>query len=165
MAETVNQDATNNAQGQNGTQGQTDTQKTFTQDELNAIVNERLKREREKYPDYAALKEKAEKYDKYEEESKTEIQKMTEKADRLQKELDDIKHAESLREIRAKVAKETGVPENLLSGATEEDCKAQAEAIKAFAKPTYPSVRDGGEPGGNPGVTTAQQFADWFNEQ
>ena len=49
--------------------------KTFTQDELNAIVSDRLKREREKYADYESLKEKATKLDEIEEASKTELQK------------------------------------------------------------------------------------------
>lgn len=156
MSETVNQETK--------TSTQETEQKTFSQDELNAIVNDRLKREREKYAGFDALKEKAERLDQLEEASKSEIQKMTEKADRLQAELDDIKHAESIRQIRAKVAKETGIPENLLTGETEEDCAAQAEAIKAFAKPTYPQVRDAGENGGAVGGTsTAQQFATWFN--
>ncbi len=154
MSETVNQETT-------GTQEQ----KTFTQDELNTIVNDRLKREREKYTDYAELKKKADAYDKYEAESKTELQKATEKAEKLQKELDGIKQEAEIREIREKVSKETGVPANLLSGATEEDCKTQAEAIKAYAKPAYPNVKDGGETGGSPGVSTAQQFADWLNQK
>jgi len=155
MSETVNQETkTSNPETE---------QKTFSQDELNAIVNDRLKREREKYAGFDALKEKAERLDQLEEASKSEIQKMTEKADRLQAELDDIKRAEGIRQIRAKVAKETGIPENLLTGETEEDCTAQAEAIKAFAKPTYPQIRDAGEIGGAVSTSTAQQFADWFN--
>ena len=155
MPETVNQGQTNESE-----------QKTFTQDELNAILNDRLKREREKHADYAALKEKAEKLDKLEEASKSEIQKMTEKAERLQKELDEIKQAENIREIRSKVAKETGIPENLLTWSTEEDCTAQAEAIKAFAKPAYPTLRDAGEVTGTvSGGSTAAQFAEWFNNR
>lgn len=155
MPETVNQGQTNESE-----------QKTFTQDELNAILNDRLKREREKHADYAALKEKADRLDKLEEASKSEIQKMTEKAERLQKELDEIKQAENIREIRSKVAKETGIPENLLTGSTEEDCTAQAEAIKAFAKPAYPTLRDAGEAtGAVSGGSTAAQFAEWFNNR
>ena len=137
MPETVNQEQQTNGQQQE--------LKTFTQDELNAIVNDRLKRERDKYADFATLKEKAAKFDQLEEASKSEIQKITEKAAQLQQELDQIKQAESIREIRSKVSKETGIPDNLLTGATEEECKEQAEAIKAFAKPTYPTIRDGGE--------------------
>lgn len=139
--------------------------KTFTQDELNAIVNDRLKREKEKYSDYATLKSKADELDKLQEASKTELQKATDKAAALQKELDELKQAESVRGIREKVAKETGVPVNLISGSTEEDCKAQADAIKAYANPGYPDVKDGGEAKGTPGASTAQQFADWFNQQ
>ena len=130
-------------------------EKTFTQSEMNAIINDRLKREREKYSDYEALNEES---------SKTELQKITEKAEKLQKELDSMKQAESVRGIRDKIAKETGVPAELLSGTTEEDCKTQAEAIKAYANPSYPSVTDKGESGGNPGTSTAQQFADWANQ-
>lgn len=154
MPETVNQEVTNETE-----------QKTFTQDELNAIVSDRVKREREKHADYATLKEKAERLDQLEEASKSEIQKITEKADRLQQELDQIRQAEAIRNIRAKVAKETGIPESLLTGSTEEDCTAQAEAIKAFATPSYPSIRDAGEVAGTTGGSTAQQFAQWFNNR
>lgn len=157
MPETVNQEQQTNEQQQD--------QKTFTQDELNAIVSDRVKREREKHADYATLKEKADRLDQLEEASKSEIQKMTEKADRLQQELDQIKQAETIRAMRSKVSKETGIPDNLLTGSTEEECKEQAEAIKAFAKPTYPTIRDAGEAGGNSGGSTAQQFAEWFNNR
>ena len=162
MAETVNQGATNN-QDQGQAQGQV--QKTFTQDELNTVVNDRLKREREKYADYATLKEKADRLDKLEEENKTELQKANDKVEKLQKELDALKNAQSIRDIRDKVAKETGVPAALLSGSTEEECKTQADGIKAYANPGYPQVQDGGEPGGQLKVSTAQQFADWANKQ
>ena len=157
MPETVNQEAT--------TTTETTEPKTFTQDELNAIVSDRVKREREKHADYAELKEKADKLDKLEEASKSEIQRMTERAEKLQQELDTIKQAEKVREIRAAVAKETGIPEHLLTGDTEDDCRAQAEAIKAFATPTYPNLRDAGEVAGTYGASTAQQFAQWFKNQ
>lgn len=154
MSETVNQDVT-----------VVEDQQTFTQDDVNRIVNDRLKREREKYADYAEVKEKAAKFDAAEEESKSAIQRATEKAERLQAELDSMKKADAVRTIREKVAKETGVPESLLSGETEEACTEQAEAIKAYAKPSYPVLRDGGESGGASPASTAQQFAEWFNNR
>lgn len=150
---------------ENNTAAKQGTEKTFTQAEVNEIVKERLKRDQGKYSDYDDLKKKAEEYDKIQEASKTELQKANDKADKLQEELDALKKAESVRDIRAKVSKETGVPENLLTGDTEEDCKTQAEAIKTYADPGYPNLKDGGEPGGNLKSTTAQQFADWFNQQ
>ena len=154
MSETVNQVETNATATE---------EKTFTQDELNNILSDRIKREREKYSGYEELKEKAAKLDQIEEASKSEIQ-MTEKASKLEAELKQMKKAESIREMRAKVSQETGIPANLLTGETEEDCQAQAEAIKAFAKPSgYPAVRDAGEVANTSKGTTAQQFAEWFN--
>ena len=85
MPETVNQETTTKATDQE------QQQKTFTQEDVNGIGADRIKRERDKYADYAALKEKAERLDKIEEASKSELQKMTEKTERLQAELDKIK--------------------------------------------------------------------------
>lgn len=124
------------------TAGAGETGKTFTQAELNAIVEARLARERDKYSDYDALKEKAGKYDAAEESKKTEIQKATEKAAALQKELDELKSANTVKATREKVAKDTGIPIECLTGDTEEACKAQAEAILKFAKPkSYPATK------------------------
>lgn len=138
-------------------------ERIFSQADVDKIVMERLQRERQKYGDYDSLKDKASKYDQLEEASKTELQKATEKAAKLQKELDSLKQAETIRQVRSKVSKETGVPETLLTAGTEEECRAQAEAIKAFADPGYPKVKDGGENHPLSKQTTAEQFAAWFN--
>ena len=163
MSKTVNQEtkATVNTEGQ-----QTEEQSSsFTQEDVDRIVKERLERERAKYADYESMKEKAAKYDEVEEASKTELQKATEKVTKLQKELDSIKTAEKVRNIRAEVAKETNVPVDLLTGETKEDCEAQAKAILSFAKPdTYPNVKDGGEVRNTGGKKTRDQFADFLNQ-
>lgn len=157
MAETVNQ-ATPNTQ----------TEKTFTQAQLDAIVAERLNREREKFADYDTLKEKAGKFDAAEEAAKSELQKATDKAAELQKQLDDLKKQNTLRTLREKVAGEMKVPVNLLTAETEDAMKAQAQAILEYARPgTYPNVRDGGEidsHGGTGGQNTAQIFKGWFDQ-
>lgn len=145
----------NNAEGQN---------RTFTQDELNAIVGKRLAEEKSKYSDYEDLKAKASKLDELEEANKTELQKATERANALESELKAMKSAEEVRLMRENVAKETGIPTNLLTGTTEEECKSQAEAIKAYATPSgYPKVKDGGEPH-KPTGTAQQQFADFMSQ-
>lgn len=82
----------------------------------------------------------------------------------LKKELDGMKAAETLRVMREKVAAEKKVPVSLLTGETEEDCASQADSILAFAKPTYPNVRDGGEVGAVTKASTRDQFADWAKE-
>jgi len=152
----VNEETTNQEQN---------AERTFSQSELNAIIEDRLKRDREKYADYNELKAKAAKFDKIEEESKTELQKATERAEALQAELDGIKSAEAIRVMRDEVSTATGVPANLLTGSTKEECEAQAEAIRAYATPTYPNLRDGGEVrAGAPKQSTAQQFAEWSKQ-
>ena len=150
MSETVNQEATENAE------------KTFTQAEVDAIVGDRLKRERGKWSDYDALKEKANKYDQMEEANKSELQKIIEARDALQSELDGMKAENALREVRETVANETGVPANLLTATTEEECREQAKNILAYANTKgYPQVRDAGEVHKLGKPTTKQQFAEW----
>ena len=65
---TVNQEANNPTGG-------TSPEKTFTQSQLDAIVADRLKREREKYPDYDDLKAKAARLDELEAANKSELEK------------------------------------------------------------------------------------------
>lgn len=141
-------------------------EKTFTQAELNAIVQKRVNELTDKYGNYEELKEKAQKFDDIEEKSKSELQKVTDKAAKLQEKLDALTKANSVREIREKVSKETGVPTDLLSGEDEETCAKQAKAILEFAKPQgYPAVKDTGElqkPVGK--VKTSEQFAEWFRK-
>lgn len=156
--ETVNQETATTIE-------ETVTEKTFTQAELDQIISDRLKRERDKYTDYDALKEKAQKFDQIEENAKTELQKATEKAEKLEAELSVMKHAEEVRTIREKVANATGVPTSLLSGDTEEDCTAQAKAILDFkSSQGYPLVKDSGEIQKTVKGSTRQQFAAWAEE-
>lgn len=154
MAETVNQETkTTTPEPEN---------KTFTQDEVNSYVAERLARERKKYEgiDLDSLKKKAAEFDKLEEARKTDLEKANDTITALQTELDGLKKSAELREIREKVSKDTGIPVNLLTGDTEELCRAQAEGIKAFAMPNaYPTVKDGGEPMHKSGITARDEFA------
>lgn len=89
-----------------------------------------------------------------------------EKSAKLQKELDGMKAAEALRIMRDKVSTEKGIPVHLLTGTTEEDCTAQADAILAFKgeTPAYPSLPDGGEVHVKPQRTTRDSFAEWFGQ-
>lgn len=142
-------------------------EKTFTQAELDEIIKSRIAKERAKYGDYEVLQQKASKFDEMEEASKSELQKATERAEALQKQIDAMNRANEVRNAREKVANETGVPANLLTGETEEDCLEQANAILAYkndSQSRYPSVKDGGEvQSGTHKKDVAGQFADWFN--
>lgn len=156
MSETVNQVTIETAEPE----------RTFSQAEVDAIVGDRLKRERTKYADYDALKEKADRLDAIEEANKTELQRATERVTALQTELDGLKHAESLRQMRESVSNETGVPISLITADNEEDARKQAQSIIEFARPAgYPTVKDGGEARTSGKSTTRQQFAEWMQSQ
>lgn len=159
MQETVNQENGNVTVDQNaGNEQAVATPKTFTQDEVNAIIKKR-------FPDYKTLEQKAKKFDELEEASKSELQKATEKVTQLENELNGLKKEQEIHGIRAAVAKELGIPSELLTADTQEECEKQAKALLEFAgKKTYPNVRDNGELSGSIKRSTRQQFADWLNQ-
>lgn len=157
MSETVNQETNNTAAQQ---------ERTFTQAELNAIVTDRLNREREKYAGFEEFKAKAEKFDAAEEASKSDLQRAQEQAAQYKAQAEAFQKEISTRNIREKVAKELNVPLSLLTGETEEECKKQAEGLLAWRgdAPKYPVLNDSGETARVSGGKTRDQFANWFNE-
>lgn len=140
-------------------------EKTFTQAELDKIVQNRVFEERKKLENYDELKTKADELDRLKEASKTELQKAQDRAAKAEKELTEFKAAEALREAKAKVSAETGVPSELLAGENEEAFRTHAKAILEFAKAKgYPKVKDGGEVKNVGKPTTRQQFAEWAKD-
>lgn len=134
--------------------------KTFTQEDVDRIVAKRVSR----YSDYETLKEKAAKFDEIIEAEKSDLQKANERADSLQAELEALKSAEAIRNIRDEVANTKGVPVGLLTGKTKEECEAQAEALLEWASPNgYPAIPDGGDPMGHGKKSTREQFAEWLD--
>lgn len=163
MAENENtQTQENGAQGAENKAPENAAGKTFTQDEVNALIAARVNRVEAKYADYEAMKTKLAEYEK---DGNLKPEEANKKIAELTTELDALKKADGIRVMREKISKETGIPAHLLTAETEEECKAQANSIKEFAQPgKYPTVPDGGEThGGKP--STSQQFADWFTEQ
>lgn len=65
--------------------------------------------------------EKAKSYDELQEASKTELQKAKEAAAKAEKEVEALKADAELRELRRKIAKKAGIPENLVFGADEDE--------------------------------------------
>ena len=114
---------------------------------MDAIIEGRLAREKQKYADYEDLKEKAGKYEVLKNSSKTEAEKTAEQIADLQKQLEGLTKEKTVSQARSKVAAEMKVPVELLTGEDEETCKKQAKAILNFAKPTnYPGTRSNNKP-------------------
>ena len=109
-------------------------EKTFTQAEVDEIVKKRLSRAKSAPEDYAELKEKAAKFDELQEANKTELQKATEQLEKLKAEVEKRDKAEKLNALKASIAKEVGIPAELVSGDTEDEMRDFAKALADFAK-------------------------------
>lgn len=129
----------------NATQG-APADKTFTQSEVDAIIGDRLKRERQKYADYDELKTKAAAYDEAEEASKSELQKAVEERDALRARIDKLEADKAHADAVAKAASEHGVDAELLARMTG-DVEENAVFLKQqmAAQPRYGQVPDFGE--------------------
>jgi hypothetical protein len=143
--------------------GEGDKPKEFTpiqsQDDLDRIITKRLARERERFGDYEALKDKASKFDQLEDDKKSEIQKASDRATQAETRASDAE----LRALRLEVAMDKGLTPTQakrLVGKTKEELEADAdELIESFkgdgeGDPTKPkppgrpkeSLRGGGDP-------------------
>lgn len=102
---------------------------SFSQDDVNRIVQERLQREREKYADYDDLKTAAERAHELE----AQTQELTAK-------VAEFESKEEHRKLVADVAETAGVPAGVLKGETKEELEAHAESIKALLQTTGPVI-------------------------
>ncbi|TCS80372.1 capsid assembly scaffolding protein Gp46 family protein [Tepidibacillus fermentans] len=130
-------DAGQDNQTQNQTAGN-DTQqtKTFTQEEIDRIIAERLKREKEKYKDYEQLKKAAEELQKLKEAQMTEQEKLQAKLAEYEKALQEkerLAREAQLQTTKTKILTEMGLPldlANRIFGEDEETIRQDAEMLK-----------------------------------
>lgn len=105
-----------------------------TQDALDRIVTERVRRERAKFADYADVKAKAARLDEIERASKTEAERTAERVAALETEL----AASRTTALRARVQARHGIADEdaelFLTGADEETLTRQAERLTARTK-------------------------------
>jgi len=80
MPEIEGTEGTEGKEGTEGTEGKATEGTTFTQADLDRIVQERLARQKAQFKDYEELKERASKYDEIEAANKTELEKANERA-------------------------------------------------------------------------------------
>ena len=131
-----------------------------SQEDFDKAIQARIARERAKFANYdegqAAIARLAE----LEESQKTEAQKAQERLEAAEKRAAELE----LRSIRAEVAAAKGVPGDLLTGSTQEELEASADALIAFRgeKPGGPVIPTQGTTPGGAAKTTAELFAEAF---
>ena len=132
-----------------------------SQEELDRIIAARLDRERRKFADYSELKAKADKLAEIEEANKSEAERTAERLAAAEKRAAELE----AKALRAEVAAAKGVPAGLLTGSTQEELEASADALIEFRgeqKQTPSSSALGRVNGQKVKGSTADQFADFM---
>lgn len=136
-----------------------------SQEELDRIIQGRLDRERKRFADYNDLKVRAAKLAEIESANQTEAEKVQARLDAAEKRATELE----AKAIRAEVAAAKGVPSALLTGSTQEELEAAADALLAFRgeqKPAGPSSSSLNRVNTNTVKgTTGDQFADFFTSK
>ena len=140
-----------------------------SQEELDAIISRRLKKERiknaEQLSEYESLKQKAEEYDKMTEAAKTDLEKAIERAEKAEAKAQEYEKAQERARLVQEIANETGVPADLLRGDTHEELEAHANQLKPLIKKgTAPVVFGDGQTAKPIGGKTRDQFAEFVNQ-
>lgn len=117
-----------------------------TQEELDNIVKERIRREREKFGDYDELKKRVSELESENgalkatvEETKETIAKSDAQITELQGQVSNYETAS----LRTRIALQNGLPYDLadrLQGADEETLRADAERLAGFMRPAIPQA-------------------------
>ncbi|MGB9613895.1 MAG: capsid assembly scaffolding protein Gp46 family protein [Fervidobacterium sp.] len=150
-------DAVQDAQTQTQT-ADTQQTKTFTQEELDRIINERLERERKKYADYNNLKKAAEELQKIKESQMTEQEKLQAKLAEYERQLleKEREAAEArLETTKLRILDEMGLPKswaNRIFGTTEEEIRQDAEDLKRLLGTAIKTVGSGTNPPADMGI-------------
>jgi hypothetical protein len=132
-----------------------------SQEELDRIVQARLDRERKKFADYDDLKKAADRLAQIEEANKSEAEKAAARADAAEKRAAELE----VKALRAEVAAAKGVPVALLTGSTQEELEAAADALIAFRGEQKAGPKSDALGRVNQNTvkgTTGDQFADFF---
>lgn len=115
----------NNEQGKEGTK---EFEAITSQEDFDKAIQARIARERAKFTDYDELKAKADKLTEIENANKTETEKAQTALAEAQAQLAELTAAKT----RAEVAAAKGIPAELLSGSTQAELEASADALIAF---------------------------------
>ena len=102
---------------------------TFSQEDVDRIVNDRLARERKKYEGFDDLKAKAEQFET-----------AASERDALAQKVAEFEAKEQRATLAAEISEATGVPAAALRGDTREELEAHAAQLKSLLPTTAPAI-------------------------
>lgn len=163
MSEVIENPAETTSAEPTGTEPNQQGESTYTppatQEDLNRIVQNRVRKVEAKYADYDQIKAEAEKVSGL----VAERDDYKSQLDTANAELATYKAKEQKRQWAVEVAEETGVPAEALRGETKEDMMAHAKTLEKYVKVSGPVVSgDGKSPSTPAAVTARDKFAAAF---
>ncbi|AKF15188.1 scaffolding protein [Mycobacterium phage ShedlockHolmes] len=122
--------------------------KTFTQEQVNSFLAAQKRELTSKYADYDDVKTKATKFDEFQESKKDELQREREAREAAEKRAEKAEFAS----LRDRIANRPGkvVPAASLTGKTEEELIASADALIAWRDENAPKPAEKPAPKRNP---------------
>jgi hypothetical protein len=136
--------------------------KTFTQEQVNALLATEKRKAAEKFADYDAVKEKASRLDQLEQDSKTELQKALDEAAALKSKVEKFERQAQVNTWADEITKDSDIPASVLRGETREELEKHFEQLQALApKPKRtpaPSGKSAGDGGGSRAVAALRQL-------
>lgn len=122
--------------------------KTFTQEQVNAMLADQKRKVSEKFQDYDDIKAKASKLDEIEQASKTELEKEREARSTAETELAQYRQKEQVSTWAAEIVKGSAIPAHVLRGSTREELESHFNDLKDLAPkqqrtPIPPGKKDG----------------------
>ena len=140
----------------NGNDGGSTYTPPATQEDLNRIIQNRIQRVEAKYADYDTLKEKAAQVDTITADRDT----WKSRAKEAEAKNATYEQEKQVATWADEVAKETGVPAELLTGSTKEEMEEQAARLGKYINVSAPYVgSDGKNPGASAGTAPRDLFA------
>lgn len=138
-----------------------------TQEELEEVLKERLDRERSKYADYEELQKKAALYEELKQSKDEDLAQAQKKIADLEAAAEERKKSDELKAEAEAVAKETGVPVQLLRGQNKEELEEHAKAIvEAYKDDPAPKVDLGNPSSGDTSEDEKRQYVnDLFGDK
>lgn len=118
---------------ENEEQKPTETPKTFTQEQVNALLAEQRRKVESKFPDYDELKTSKAELDKIKSASQTEIEKALERANQAETKLSAYEAKEQAAQWAAEIVKDSEIPASVLRGNTREELQAHFDQLKDLA--------------------------------
>lgn len=113
--------------------------KTFTQDQVNAMLAEQKRKVGEKFADYDEVKAKAEELEKLTSASKSDIEKALERAAKAEAEIAKFQQKEQVAQWASEITKDSPIPATVLRGNTKEELEAHfADLLQLAPKETPP---------------------------